>query len=139
MNILLVLAGVLNAIAAAIHIGCIIFGASWYRFFGAGEQMVTLSERGSLKPTIITSTIIFILLIWALYAFSAAGLIDTLPFTRLVLIVIIAIYLIRGIIGFLFINNPIGRSPKFWLWSSIVCLLFGMIHLIGLEQQWSSL
>lgn len=139
MNIFLVLAGVLNAIAAVLHIGCIIFGASWYRFFGAGEQMVTLSERGSLKPTIITSTIVLILSIWSLYAFSAAGLIGTLPFTRLALIVIISIYLIRSIMGFLFINNPIGRSPKFWLWSSIVCLLFGVIHLIGIQQQWSSL
>ena len=135
MNVFLVLAGALNAIAAALHIGCIIFGASWYRFFGAGEQMVTLSERGSLKPTVITSIIVFILLIWALYAFSAAGLIGTLPFTRLALIVIISIYLIRGIIGFLFINNPMGRSPKFWLWSSIVCLSFGAIHLIGFQQQ----
>ena len=34
-----------------------------------------------------------------------------------------------------FINNPMGRSPKFWLWSSIVCLLFGAMHLIGIQQQ----
>ena len=135
MNIFLVLAGVLNAIAAALHIGCIIFGASWYRFFVAGEQMVTLSERGSLKPTVITSTIVLILLIWALYAFSAAGLIDTLPFTRTALIVITFIYLSRGLVGLFFINNPMGRSPKFWLWSSIVCLLFGAMHLIGIQQQ----
>ena len=139
MNIFLVFAGILSAIAAAIHIGCIIFGASWYRFFGAGEQMAVLSERGSVEPTVITSVIVLIFSIWALYAFSAAGLVGKLPFTRTALIVITFIYFSRGFVGLLFINDPIGRSPKFWLWSSIICLLFGAIHFIGLQQQWSSL
>ena len=139
MNIFLVSAGILNAIAAAIHIGCIIFGASWYRFFGAGEQMAVLSERGSVKPTVITSVIVLIFSIWALYAFSAAGLVGKLPFTRTALIVITFIYFSRGLVGLFFISNPIGRSPKFWLWSSVICLLIGAIHFIGLKQQWSSL
>ena len=139
MNIFLVFAGILSFIAVALHIGCIIFGSSWYRFFGAGEQMVTLYERGSVKPTVITSVIVLILSIWAFYAFSAAGLVGKLPFTRTALIVITFIYFSRGFVGLLFINDPIGRSPKFWLWSSIICLLFGAIHFIGLQQQWSSL
>lgn len=132
MNIFLVFAGILSAIAAALHIGCIIFGASWYRFFGAGEQMAILCERGSLKPTVITSMIVVTLSIWALYAFSAASLVGKLPFTRTALIVITFIYFSRGLIGLLFINNPIGRSPRFWLWSSLICLLIGAMHLIGL-------
>ena len=139
MNIFLVFAGILSAIAAAIHIGCIIFGASWYRFFGAGEQMAVLSERGSVEPTVITSVIVLIFSIWALYAFSAAGLVGKLPFTRTALIVITFIYFSRSLVGLFFINNPIGRSPKFWLWSSVVCLLIGAIHFIGFKQQWSSL
>ena len=139
MNIFLVSAGILNAIAAALHVGCIIFGGSWYRFFGAGEQMAVLSERGSVKPTVITSVIVLIFSIWALYAFSAAGLVGKLPFTRTALIVITFIYFSRGLVGLFFISNPIGRSPKFWLWSSVICLLIGAIHFIGLKQQWSSL
>ena len=139
MNLFLVFAGILNAATAALHIGCIIFGGSWYRFFGAGEQMAVLSERGSVKPTVITSVIVLIFSIWALYAFSAAGLVGKLPFTRTALIVITFIYFSRGLVGLFFINNPIGRSPKFWLWRSVVCLFFGAIHFIGLKQQWSSL
>lgn len=135
----LVFAGVLSAITVALHIGCIIFGGSWYRFFGAGEQMAVLSERGSVEPTVITSVIVLIFSIWALYAFSAAGLVGKLPFTRTALIVITVIYFSRGLVGLFFINNPIGRSPKFWLWSSVICLLIGVIHFIGLKQQWSSL
>ena len=139
MNLYLVVAGVLSSIAAILHVGCIFFGASWYRFFGAGEQMATLAEQGSFKPTMVTSGIVLVLLIWALYAFSAAGLVGKLPLMRLALVVITSIYLVRGIAGLFFIGNPIGRSPEFWLWSSAICLSFGAIHLIGVKQQWPSL
>ena len=139
MNILLVVAGALSAIAALAHIGCIYFGASWYRFFGAGEQMAIMAEQGSLRPTIITSGIVLVLSIWSLYAFSAAGLIGKLPLIRTALIIITAIYLLRGVAGFLFISTPLGRSPEFWFWSSAICLSLGLLHLIGLKQQWASL
>ncbi|MBE7214718.1 hypothetical protein MK852_13700 [Shewanella benthica] len=139
MNILLVVAGALSALAALAHIGCIYFGASWYRFFGAGEQMAIMAEQGSLRPTIITSGIVLVLSIWSLYAFSAAGLIGKLPLIRTALIMITAIYLLRGVAGFFFISNPLGRSPEFWFWSSAICLSLGLLHLIGLKQQWASL
>ncbi len=49
MNIALVNAGFLSAIAAILHMGCILFGALWYRFFGPGEQMAVLAEQESIK------------------------------------------------------------------------------------------
>ena len=139
MNFFLIIAGTLSAIVAILHLGCIYFGAPWYRFFGAGEQMAVLAERGSIQPTLITSAIVLVLSIWSLYAFSAAGVIFHLPFIRLALILITLIYLARGIVGFFFIKSPMGRSPEFWVWSSVICLSFGIVHLIGLQQQWSSL
>ncbi|WP_340679664.1 hypothetical protein [Paraglaciecola sp.] len=139
MNIVLIVAGTLSAVAAILHLGCIYFGASWYRFFGAGEQMALLSEQGSIQPTLITSGIVLVLSIWSMYAFSAAGLIFKLPLIRLALILITLIYLARGVVGFFLINSPMGRSPEFWVWSSVICLSFGIVHLIGLKQQWASL
>jgi hypothetical protein len=139
MNVFLIIAGTLSAIVAILHLGCIYFGAPWYRFFGAGEQMAVLAERGSIQPTLITSAIVLILSIWSLYAFSAAGIIFRLPFIRLALILITLIYLVRGIAGFFFISSPMGRSPEFWVWSSVICLSFGIVHLVGLKQQWASL
>lgn len=139
MNYYLVVAGSLSGIAALVHIGCIVFGASWYRFFGAGEQMAVMAEQGMIKPTIITLFIVVVLSLWSLYAFSAAGMIGRLPFMRLALIVITAIYLIRGLAGFYFVSSPLGRSPEFWVWSSVICLSIGLVHVIGLKQQWSSL
>lgn len=39
MSYYLVLTEYLSELAALIHLGCITFGASWYRFFGAGEHL----------------------------------------------------------------------------------------------------
>lgn len=139
MNKYLVTGGSLSAFAALLHLGCIYFGASWYRFFGAGEEMAQLAEKGSIQPTIVTSVIFIILTTWSAYAFSAAGLIKKLPLIRLALILITFIYLARGIAGFFLIYQPMGRSAEFWLWSSTICLTIGLIHLFGLRQQWAKL
>jgi hypothetical protein len=101
--------------------------------------MAIMAEQGSLKPTIVTSGITLILFIWSLYAFSAAGMLTRLPFTRTILVVISTIYLLRGIGGFFLIYMPLGRSPEFWFWSSSICLVIGSVHVLGLKQQWSVL
>ena len=93
----------------------------------------------SLIPSVITSGIALGLFIWSLYAFSVAGLIAKLPLTQLALIVITSIYLIRGVVGFCLIANPIGRSPAFWWWSSAISFSLGIIHLIGLIPQWNNI
>ena len=139
MNIFLLVGAILSAIAAILHLGCIYFGAPWYRFFGAGEQMAILAERGSIQPTLITSAIVLVLATWSIYALSGAGIIVKLPLLKWALSAITFIYLLRGIAGFFLINNPLGRSPEFWLWSSIICLSFGIIHLIGLKQIWANI
>ncbi|GHE87284.1 hypothetical protein [Thalassotalea profundi] len=136
MNIFLISAGALSAIAAILHLACIYFGASWYRFLGAGEQMAQLAEQGSTKPAMITAGIFCVLSLWSLYAFSAAGIIVRLPFIKVVLLIITAIYLIRGVAGLFLMANPLGRTPEFWLWSSIICLVIGIVHLIGILQHW---
>lgn len=136
---MLILAGTMSLIAAALHLGCIYFGASWYRLFGAGEHMALMAEQGSIKPTLITLTITSVLMTWSLYAFSAAGAIIKLPFIRGILFLITAIYIFRGVAGYFFMNNTLGRTPEFWIWSSSICLIIGLVHLIGLKQAWSKL
>jgi uncharacterized protein YhhL (DUF1145 family) len=136
MNVYLIISGILSAIAAILHLGCIYFGAQWYRFFGAGEEMALMSEQGSYFPTFVTLGIFLVLSIWSLYAFSAAGLIRKFPLIRLALVLITSIYLIRGLVGFTLMSTPMGRSPEFWLWSSLICLAFGIFHAVGLKKQW---
>lgn len=57
-KIFLIAAAICTALAALAHIGCIIFGADWYRFFGAGEQMAQMAEAGDWYPAVVTSVIV---------------------------------------------------------------------------------
>lgn len=139
-NQILIFGAALNAVAALLHVGCIIFGASWYRFFGAGEQMAQLAAAGSWRPTLITSGIVLVLLTWSLYALSGAGVIPELPFVRLALCVIAGIYLLRGFAGFALASfAPGNNGSAFWWWSSAICLIIGAVHIVGTWQAWTQL
>ncbi|MDQ3288789.1 MAG: hypothetical protein M3Q42_11130 [Pseudomonadota bacterium] len=138
-NAFLVFGGTLSTIAAVLHLGCIAFGPDWYRALGAGEQMARMAESGSGYPALVTSFIAAMLLVWALLAFSAAGLVRRLPLLRTGLSLVTAIYLVRGIAVLPFIEHLPGRSVAFWWWSSAVCLVFGLVHLAGLRQVWGRL
>lgn len=132
MNNYLLVGAVLSAIAALLHVGCIVFGAPWYHFFGAGEKMAKLADRGSKRPALITSGIVGVLVVWSAYALSGAGMIAPLPYLQPVLVVICGIYLLRGCAGLIFVAWPVGgNSAKFWLWSSLICIVFGLVHLLG--------
>ena len=140
----LLLGGVLSFVAAGLHLVIIAGGPEWYRFFGAGEDMAKMAEQGLLRPAIITLCIAAILTVWGCYALSGAGILPKLPLLKTALIAITAIYLLRGLAGFLpllFPDHPaaLQNSPSFWIWSSIICLLFGLSHLKGLIDRWALL
>ena len=135
----LMIAAALNAIAALLHVGCIVFGASWYRFFGAGERMARLAEAGDWRPSVVTGGIVVVLSVWALYTLSGAGAIRALPLLRIGLCVITAVYALRGVAGLSYAAFGAGADAAFWWWSSAICLAFGIAHAIGLAQVWSRL
>lgn len=125
--------------AALLHLGCIAFGASWYRALGAGEGMAQLAAAGHPRPTLFALFIASVLLLWACYALSGAGAIRRLPLLKPALCAITAVYLLRGI-GFVALMPYFpGNSLTFWLLSSGICLGFGLVHLIGLKQRWHRL
>jgi hypothetical protein len=138
-NRLLIIAAVCSFAAAMAHLGCIVFGGDWYRFFGAGEQMASMAEQGLWYPTIVTSVLVVVLLVWSLYALSGARVIVRLPFLRLALCVITAIYLIRGVTFFWLMPMFPENSLTFWLVSSLICLGIGALYSIGTYQVWSEL
>lgn len=138
-NKLLIVAAVLCALAALAHVGCILFGADWYRFFGAGEQMAQMAEQGLWYPDIVTSVIVVVLFIWALYGLSGAGAIRRLPLTRLALVVIAGIFLFRGVSFVLLMPMFPENSLTFWLVSSAITLVIGGLFAVGAYQQWSTL
>jgi len=129
----------LSALAALLHLACIAFGPSWYRFFGAGERMARRAAQGRRYPMAVTLAIAAVLFTWSLYALSGAGLGPALPFTRLALCAITAVYLLRAVAFPLLRPRIPGNGMAFWLWSSAICLVIGGIHLVGLVQVWARL
>jgi len=141
---LLIIAGTFSILAAILHVGVVIGGPSWYRFFGAGESMAQLAEKGSLKPAFITLMIATVLILWGFYAWSAAGLLPKMPLLKLALSTITCIYLVRGIAGIIapFVTKHpqvTQNSIAFWIWSSVICLLIGLFHLMGIVAIWPTL
>ena len=132
-------AGVLSAVAAALHVACIFGGPDWYRFFGAGERMARAAQAGSAMPAIVTLGIAAVLAIWAAYAFSGAGLIWHLPLLRTGLVTISAIYLARGLVLIpMAVLKPALITP-FWIWSSLIVLIYGLVYAVGTELAWRAL
>lgn len=138
MNGFLIAAAIGNGLATLLHVGCIFFGASWYRFFGAGEQMATWAEQGSSRPTIITSFIVVVLSVFTLYSLSGAQVIRHIPLLKLALVGMTSIFLIRGVGGFYMMTKITEQGVSFWLWSSIICLSLGALHLLGTMQIWNA-
>jgi len=130
------LGGLMSILVAFLHIAIIIGGPDWYRFFGAGEKMALLAEQDSWIPMISTLGIIAVFFIWGFYAFSAAGLIRKLPLLKTALVIISAIYLIRGLILFpIWIIEP-EFIKSLHIWSSLVCLIIGSAYVNGARQVW---
>jgi hypothetical protein len=139
INPFLTAGAALSASAALVHLGCIAFGAPWYRFLGAGEHMAQMASDGHWYPTVATLVIATMLSVWSLFALSGAGVIRKLPLLRLALVGITGIYLLRALAFPALIPYFPGNSMSFWLWSSAICFLFGAVHFIGLRQVWARL
>jgi hypothetical protein len=141
---LLFTGGVLTAGAALLHVGIIIGGPDWYRYFGAGERMAWMAARGYWQPALITAGIATVLAIWALYAFSGAGVIRRLPLLRPALTLIAAVYLARGIFGVPAVmlvddvyTNQLREKMTFMVVSSAICIVLGVCYAAGAARVWT--
>lgn len=131
--------GALSAAASLAHLAAIVGGPRWYAFFGAGKRMVRLAEQGALSATLITLGIAAVLAVWAAYAFSGADLLPRLPFLRLGLVAISAVFLIRALVFVPTVIHQTGQAGTFAWVSSAIVLVFGLAYAIGTWTAWESL
>jgi len=138
-NLWLIIAAVLNAVAAFMHLCCIYVGAPLFRFLGT-EAMARMYEAGNYShPVAVCLVLATILSVWSAYALSGAGVIPKLPLLRFVLVGIATVYLLRGI-SFPFIMPYFPENTMlFWYCSSAIVFTLGLIHLIGIKQVWTQL
>lgn len=135
---LLRLGGGLTGAAALLHLAIIAGGPAWYRFFGAGERMARMASRGSPFPAVVTAGIAAVLTVWALYAFSGAGVIRRLPLLRPALALIAAVFLARGLLGVPVVlltddpyMNELRARMTFMVVTSAVCVFLGVCYAAG--------
>lgn len=138
-NLALLIGAALSGIAALLHVGIIFGGAPWYRFFGAGEKLAAADAAGHLYPAVITAGIAAVLATWAAYALAGAGVIAPLPLLKAALLLITAIYLLRGLAIVPLLLLARGKATPFLVWSSLICIGFGAVHLAGVSQVWDRL
>jgi hypothetical protein len=139
VNMPLLIGALLSAIAALLHLGIIAGGPPWYRFFGAGERFARAAAQGKAYPALVTLGIAAVLGVWAAYALAGAGLIRGLPLLKTVLAGITAVYLVRALAYAPLVLAKGGRITPFVVWSSLICLAYGLVHLLGLVQRWPAL
>ena len=139
-NGFLIAAATLSAVAALLHVGILIFGAPWYRFFGAGERMAELAASGHWYPTLITSLIALVLVVWAMYALAGAGGHTPAPANEAG-----ALHRYSDLLasGSRHHSDPRVRR-RAWRHRSgsgaRLCVWFyGLVHLLGLKQVWARL
>jgi hypothetical protein len=136
------LGGLLSLANALLHVVIIFIGASAYRYFGAGEDMATAAETGSIFPAVLTLILAAMFAIWGLYALSGAGVIRRLPLLKLALILIGILYTLRGVAVFQQLiqiaTSSSDVAPREIVFSA-VSLFIGLAYLIGTATRWRSL
>lgn len=131
-NALLYIAALLTFCAALLHFFCVFWGANGFRFLGAGKSIVQMVERGHWYPNFTAIAVGLILTVCATYAFFAAKGIQVLPFTKPILSLVAAVFLIRGLAFPWLKSKFIGNSDLFWYISSAFCLILGSLYAVGI-------
>lgn len=139
INIYLTIAASFSLIAALLHFSCLFVGAPLFQFLGAGDLVVKMVERGHPYPMFVATFVGSALLVCAAYAYSAAGLIMTLPWQKFVLVSLTIVLFARAL-AFPYLKPMFaGNSAMFWWLSSGLCFIFALLHAIGLLQVWGQL
>lgn len=126
-------AAALDLLAALLHLAIIACGPAWYRFFGAGEDLARMAERGHPWPTLVTTAIAAGLAVFALYTWSLGGhCCQSLPWRREVVWLITGIYALRAAVPLLLAPWVRAMRSPFMLISSGVCALYAIAHALAL-------
>jgi hypothetical protein len=128
---LLVAAGC-SAAAALLHVAILLVGPPWYRWFGAPSLADRIENGSVLGPTLLTLAVAAVLVVWAGYGLSGAGVVRRFPLLRVGLYTIAVIYLLRGLQVAVEVPAAVqGKVPARFAVFSAYSALAGLLYLVG--------
>jgi hypothetical protein len=136
----LIAGGVMSALISLLHV-CLALFPTLYSFIGPNQSAITeMAAQGSSITTSVSVALAFLFAIWALYAFSGAGVIRRLPLLRFALVAICVIYLLRALFLLSEIGMVINQGYPFrFVVFSTISLLAGLLYLFGILRRKPSL
>jgi hypothetical protein len=125
--------GSISAAVAVLHV-ILTFKPEWWKDIAGSVEspLASMAEQGSPGTRVASAGLAVLFSIWAMYAFSGAGLVRALPWLRAVLVAVGVTYLLRGlaIIPELEMVRAEGYPTQYVVFSGI-SLLTGSLYLIG--------
>ena len=131
---ILIAGGVISALISILHV-ILAVKPDLYRYVSPdqGSALAQIAGQGSSLIIIATVVLALIFAIWAIYAFSGAGLIVRLPLLRGALIAIGVIYILRALFLPSEINMVLTQGYPFrFVVFSTVLLVAGLLYLVGI-------
>jgi hypothetical protein len=132
-NYLLLAGGIISALISIFHI-LLAVKPDLYQFIAPDQNspLSQMAKQGSYVTTIASIALVIIFAIWAMVAFSGAGLIRRLPLLHTGLVIIAVIYLLRGLFLPAEISMVQNQSYPFrFVLFSALSLFTGFLYLVG--------
>jgi hypothetical protein len=123
---------------ALLHGAIIFMGPDAYAYFGAAELGVA-ERRGSVMPDVVTAVLVLVFATFGAYALSGAGRIRRLPLLGVALVLIGAVFTLRGLALFpeiVRLASGSGGVPPRMAVFSLVSLVTGLAFLAGTLPHW---
>jgi len=117
---------------ALLHLAMIFMGPEAYRYFGA-PQLARAEARGYAYPDLMTVGLVLVFAGFGAYALSGAGRIRRLPLLTVALVLIGAVFTVRGMALFVQLAQlatGTGAPPRNAVFS-LVSLMTGVAFLAG--------
>lgn len=133
---LLISAGIIASASAIWHLLCIVGGPSWFAFARAPQSIVDSAAQGTLLAPIGTAIVAVLMFACSAFAFSAVGIIRTLPLLRPALITIAILCSLRGLIAIPTFVTPAGLD-SWQIVASTIWFYVGICFIAGSIEQYS--
>lgn len=137
----LIVGGTISALISILHV-FLALKPEYYKYIAPGQESALAQMAVQGSNLIVTASIALALIfaIWALYAFSGAGLVSRLPLLGKALIAIGVIYVLRSLFLPSEINMVLTQGYPFrFVVYSTISLVAGLFYLVGFLKQRRSL